>query len=171
MPSIFLWKVSKPFSPTVKTISYYAGSNWFLEDYGSHSKSGMYTDQATLSEHGFMYDIQWMPSNWVGSYVLEQSHVPYVLIRTMEWGTLERIGDWMRFITKEDVPVEERERMWMEIKKIEEEPCLINITMGKVPVKALHPSLHSSLHHSPRNSPKQFHPKRVHPFTDVQMHV
>ena len=167
MPSIFIWKATAPFSPTVKTISYYAGSNWFLEDYGSHSKSAMYIDQAILSEHGLLYDIQWMPSNWVGSYVLEQSHVPYVLIRTVEWGTLDRIGDWMRFTTKYDVPVEEREHAWKQIRELEEEPCLINITMGMVPVQ----SFQHSLRHSLQHSPKRFHPKRANHFTDVQMHV
>ena len=117
MPSIFIWKATTPFSPTVKTISYYAGSNWFLEDYGTHSKSAMYMDQATLSDNGFLYDIQWMPSNWVGSYVLEKAHVPYALIRTVEYGMLERIGNWMRFTTKHDVPVNERELLWMKIRE------------------------------------------------------
>jgi hypothetical protein len=158
MPSIFILKVSGPFSHTVKNISYYAGSNWYLEDYGSHSKSAMYMDQTTLSDDGLLYDIQWMPSNWVGPYILEQSHVPYALIRVVEWGMLERIGNWMRFTTKYDVPVEHRELIWKQIKELEEEPCLINIAMGMVPVKS-----------SPQQtSPKRFHQKRM---TDVQMHV
>lgn len=157
MPSIFIWKASEPFSPTVKTISYYAGSNWFLEDYGSYSKSAMYMD-ATLSEHGLLYDIQWMPSNWVGSHILEQSHVPYALIKTVEWGMLERIGNWMRFITKHDVPVEERELLWNKIKGLEEEPCLINVAMGITPMKSLHHVMHK---HSLNHSPKRFHPKRA----------
>ena len=156
MPSIFIWKTTTPFSPTVKTISYYAGSNWFLEDYGSHSKSAMYVDQAILSEEGVLYDIQWMPTNWVGPYVLEKLHVPYSLIRVFEWGTLERIGNWMRFTTKQDVPVEEREALWKQIRDLEDEPCLINVSMG----------LRSFQH-----SPKRFHQKRVNQFTDVQMHV
>jgi len=159
MPSIFIWKATTPFSPTVKTISYYAGSNWFLEDYGSHSKSAMYLDQATLSDGGLLYDIQWMPTNWVGSYVLEKLHVPYTLIRNVEMGTLERIGNWMRFTTKYDVAVEEREGIWKQIRNIEEEPCLINVAMGMGPMKSLQPS------------PKRFHQKRNHHFTDVQMHV
>jgi hypothetical protein len=163
MPSIFIWKANTPFTPTVKTISYYAGSNWFLEDYGSHSKSGMYIDQATLSEDGMMYTIQWMPSDWVGSYVLEQTHVPYSLIRVLEWGTLERIGNWMRFITKHDVSVDEREYVWKQIRELEEEPCLINIAMGMGSMK--------SLQYSPNHSPKRFYPKRANQFTDVQTHV
>ena len=156
MPSIFIWKATTPFSPTVKTISYYAGSNWFLEDYGSHSKSAMYVDQATLSENGILYDIQWMPSNWVGSYVLEKVHVPYSPIRSLEWGTLERIGNWMRFTTKQDVPADQRESIWKQIRELEEEPCLINVSMG---LKSL------------QHSPKRFHQKRVYQFNDVQMHV
>lgn len=160
MPSLFIWKAVEPFSPTVKTISYYAGSNWFLEDYGSHSKSAMYME-ATLSEHGLLYDIQWMPTNWVGSHVLEQSQVPYSLVRTLEYGVLERVGNWMRFTTKHDVTVEEREHMWKKIKGLEEEPCLINLTMGMAPVKL-------SLQSSPKHSLKRFHQKRA---TDVQMHV
>ena len=114
-------------------------------------------DQATLSENGLLYDIQWMPSNWVGSYVLENSQVPYALIRTVEWGTLEQIGEWMRFTTKYDIPVEQREQLWRKIREMDnEEPCLINVTMG----------LKSFQH-----SPKQFHQKRANQFIDVQMHV
>jgi hypothetical protein len=109
----------------------------------------MYLDQATLSEDGLVYDIQWMPSNWVGSHVLEQSHVPYALIRTTEYGVLERIGNWMRFTTKHDVPVEEREHIWKKMKGLEEEPCLINIAIGMAPVKL------------PQHSPKRFHQKRA----------
>jgi len=160
MPSIFIWKSTTPFSPTVKTISYYAGSNWFLEDYGSYSKSAMYLDQATLSEHGLLYDIQWMPSNWVGSHVLEQSQVPYTLIKVMEWGTLERIGNWMRFTTKHDVRVEERELLWKQIKELEDEPCLINVAMGMIPI--------TSVKQLPQHTSKRFHQKRA---TDVQTHV
>ena len=163
MPSIFIWKATTSFSPTVKTISYYAGSNWFLEDYGLHSKSAKYMDQATLSENGLLYDIQWMPTNWVGSYVLEKLHIPYVLIRTVEWGTLERIGDWMRFTTKHDVSVDDRELVWKKIRSLEEEPCLINVNIGMIPMK----SLQSPMQHSPR----RFHQKRVNQFIDVQMHV
>ena len=159
MPSIFIWKATAPFSPTVKTISYYAGSNWFLEDYGSHSKSAMYVDQTTLSEHGLLYDIQWMPSNWVGSYVLEKLQVPYSLIRVVELGTLERIGNWMRFTTKHDVSAEERELVWKQIRELEEDPCLINISMGMTPTKSF------------QYSPKRFQQKRTNHFTDVQMHV
>jgi len=167
MPSLFIWKSTTPFSPTTKTISYYAGSNWFLEDYGSHSKSAIYLDQAILSEDGLLYDVQWMPSNWVGPYVLEQSHVPYLLIKVMEWGTLERFGNWMRFTTKHDVRVEDREHVRKQIKELEEEPCLINIAMGMVPAKSIQYTLHHSLHHSP----KRFHQKRANHFTDVQTHV
>ena len=172
MPSLFIWKSTTPFSPTVKTISYYAGSNWFLEDYGSYSKSAMYLDQATLSEDGLLYDIQWMPTNWVGSYVLEQTHVPYSLIKVMEWGMLERIGNWMRFTTKHDVHVEEREHIWKKIKELEDEPCLINVAMGMIPIKhTLNHSLHHSVNHSLNHSPKRFHQKRTNHFTDVQTHV
>lgn len=160
MPAIFIWKTTTPFSPTVKTIPYYAGSNWFLEDYGSHSKSAMYMDQQSLSDDGILFDIQWMPTNWVGPYVLEKGCVPYSLIREVEWGVLERLGNWMRFTTKEDIPVEHRENVWKQIRALEEEPCLINISMGL-----------SSPTYIKQTSPKRFHQKRANHFTDVQTHV
>ena len=119
----------------------------------------MYVDQTTLSEHGLLYDIQWMPSNWVGSYVLEKLQVPYSLIRVVELGTLERIGNWMRFTTKHDVSAEERELVWKQIRELEEDPCLINISMGMTPTKSF------------QYSPKRFQQKRTNHFTDVQMHV
>ena len=118
-------------------------------------------DQATLSEDGLLYDIQWMPSNWVGSHVLEQLHVPYVHMKTNELGILERIGNWMRFTTKHNVAVGDREHIWKKIKGLEEEPCLINLTMGMAPVKSLQLSLQSSLQLSPKHSLKRFHQKRA----------
>ena len=59
----------------------------------------------------------------------------------------------MRFTTKHDVRMEERELLWKQIKELEDEPCLINVTMGMVPLK---------------HSPKRFHQKWA---TDVQTHV
>ena len=166
MPSIFIWKSTAPFSPTVKTISYYAGSNWFLEDYGTHSKSAMFLGQQTLSNDGIMYDIQWMPHDWVGPYVLEKIHVPYSLIRVTELGTLEQIGNWMRFTTKHDVSADQQEATWKQIQELEEEPCLININMGANPYR--HKSVQHIMH---QHSPKRFHQTRLNHFTDVQTHV
>lgn len=169
MPSIFIWKSTTPFSPTIKTISYYSGSNWFLEDYGSHSKSAMYVNQQTLSDEGIMYDIEWMPTNWVGPYLLEKVYVPYSFIREIELGTLEKFGNWMRFTTKHDVPSEEREKIWEYVKTLENEPCLINISMGMTPTIT---NMHSPKKHNfTQYSPKRFHQKRTNPFIDVQTHV
>jgi len=159
MPAIFIWKSTTPYSPNIKTISCYTGSNWFLEDYGTHSKSAMYMDQHILSDGGIMYDIQWMPHNWVGSHVLENVHVPYSVIRDVEWGTLERIGNWMRFTTTHDISTDERDIIWKKIKELEEEPCLINISMGVMPRMVN------------KISPKRFQQKGVSSFTAVQTHV
>jgi hypothetical protein len=38
-----------------------------------------------------------MPQDWVGSDLLEVSSVPYEMIKSDMMGTLEMIGDWMRF--------------------------------------------------------------------------
>lgn len=166
MPTLFIWKSITPYSPTIKTISYCAGSNWFLEDYGSHSKSAIYVDQHILSDGGVLYDIEWMPTNWVGPYLLEQAYVPYSFIREVELGTLEKIGNWMRFTTKHDVSAEDREKIWEYVKGLEMEPCLINLSVNTLPTAKLD---YSSTHY--KNSPKRVHQKHAHPIHDVQTHV
>lgn len=123
----------------------------------------------SLSDNGMIYDIEFMPDNWVGPYLLEKVYVPYSLIREVELGTLDKFGNWMRFTTKHDVSVEDREKMWEYVKTLENEPCLINLSMGKVPTIT---TIHSPTKHTyTQYSPKRFHQKRSNQMIDVQTHV
>jgi hypothetical protein len=113
MPSLFVWKATYPLIST--SILYYSGSNWFLEEHSTYSKSAMYLNQQTLSNYGWMYDIKWMPTNWVGSHLLENVFVPYALIKEDALGRLEQLGEWMRFTTYREV--EDKEAEWERIQQ------------------------------------------------------
>jgi hypothetical protein len=139
MPSLFIWKALAPL--TSASVTYYSGSNWFLEDHSTYSRSAMYLNQRSLSNHGWVYDIKWMPTNWVGSHLLESMSVPYALIKEDGLGRLEQLGDWMRFTTYREVDEKEEEweriQQWILTKasiKINQdtsyEPCLINLSVG-----------------------------------------
>jgi hypothetical protein len=110
MPSIFIWKAKQPIS-TATTIHYYSGANWFLEEHSTGSKSAVYLHQQALSNNGWMFDIKWMPNNWVGSHLLEHKSLPYSLIKKDNYAQLEQLGDWMR-VTMHDIPHESRESEW-----------------------------------------------------------
>ena len=45
-----------------------------------------------------------MSQDWVGSELLEVHHVPYHIIRSDAYGTLEHIGNWMRVTTHREWP-------------------------------------------------------------------
>ena len=109
MPSIFIWKAKQPISSA--TIQYYSGANWFLEEHSTCSKSAVYLNQQALSNNGWMFDIKWMPHNWVGSHLLEYKSLPYSLIKKDNYAQLEQLGDWMR-VTMHDIPHESRESEW-----------------------------------------------------------
>jgi len=109
MPSIFIWKSNETstFSTNTskKKVQYYAGSNWFLEDNDFSSKSYMLIDQTTINSNNdtiIVFNAKKMPQDWVGSELLEISNIPYEQIKSDNYGTLERVGDWMRFISKTD---------------------------------------------------------------------
>ena len=116
MPSIFVWKAKQPIS-NCTTIQYYSGANWFLEEHSSYSKSAIYLHQQALSNNGWMFDIKWMPNNWVGSHLLENKLLPYSLIKDDHYARLEQIGDWMRATTIQDIPHESREKEWSTIQQ------------------------------------------------------
>jgi hypothetical protein len=101
MPSIFIWKAATS-NTSKKMIRIYSGSNWVLEenDNCSNSKSYMYLDQIVISKSDDLlitFHTKNMPQDWVGSDLLEVSDIPYQLIKSDAMGTLEMIGDWMRF--------------------------------------------------------------------------
>jgi hypothetical protein len=102
MPSIFIWKADVP-STSKKTIRFYSGSNWALEDNDYSSKSYAYLEQIVISESDnsvITFRSKEMPQDWVGTELLEVSNVPYEFVKSDTYGTLERVGDWMRFTTK-----------------------------------------------------------------------
>ena len=109
MPSIFIWKANVP-NTSKKTIRFYSGSNWVLEDNDYSSKSYIYLEQIVISESDnsvITFHSKDMPQDWVGSELLEVSNVPYELVKTDNYGTLEMIGDWMRFTSKSETSYNE----------------------------------------------------------------
>jgi hypothetical protein len=104
MPSIFIWKADAP-NTSKKTIRFYSGSNWVLEDNDYTSKSYMYLEQIVITESDnsvITFRSKDMPQDWVGTELLEVSNVPYEFVKSDNYGTLEKIGDWMRFTTKSE---------------------------------------------------------------------
>ena len=104
MPSIFIWKANTP-NTSKKSIRFYSGSNWVLEDNDYSSKSYIYLEQIVISESDnsvITFHSKDMPQDWVGSELLEVSNIPYELVKSDNYGTLEMIGDWMRFTSKSE---------------------------------------------------------------------
>jgi len=105
MPSIFIWKASENISSNDK-IKVFSGSNWVLEEYNNSSKSVMYIDQIVISESNnsvITFHYKEMPTDWIGSELLEVNHIPYKLIKSDSTGTLEQLGHWMRFTSKHEI--------------------------------------------------------------------
>ena len=120
MPSIFIWKATVP-NTSKKYIRYYSGSNWFLED-NDYSSSYMYLQQIVIPEcHDSVitFHVKKMPSDWVGADLLEVNQVPISTIKSDNYGTLEHIGNWWRFTSKEDIPFT-RENLIQEFEKIKQ---------------------------------------------------
>lgn len=163
MPSLFVWKAVSPL-PLTSSVTYYSGSNWFLEEHSTYSKSAMYLNQQTLSNHGWVYDIKWMPTNWVGSHLLENVSIPYALLKEDVVGRLEQLGDWMRFTSYHEIDDKkaewERIQQWVltnTVKKAQQttyEPCLINLSVGH---SASHSASHSPVSHRNYSRPAQNH--------------
>jgi hypothetical protein len=109
MPSIFIWKATTP-NTSKKTIRFYSGSNWALEDNDYSSKSYIYLNQIVISECNnsvITFQTKDMPADWVGTELLEVTNIPYEIVKTDGYGTLEKIGTWMRFISKNECNFEE----------------------------------------------------------------
>ena len=105
MPSIFIWK-DVVANTSKKQIKYYSGSNWMLEDDDYSSKSYMFLDQIVIpgfNDSVITFRATLMPQDWVGSELLEVTCVPYEKIKSDNYGTLEKVGDWMRFTSKNEV--------------------------------------------------------------------
>ena len=120
MPSIFIWKATVPNS-SKKYIRYYSGSNWFLED-NDYSASYMYLQQIVIPEYEdsvITFHVKKMPTDWVGADLLEVNQVPITVIKNDDYGTLEHIGNWMRFISKGDM-IFTKENLSKEFEKIKQ---------------------------------------------------
>ena len=108
MPSIFIWKAEQP-NKSQQIITYFSGSDWFLEEYETNTHSFSLIDQTCISlknitdiQSVLVYHSKRMPDNWVGSDILEIMTVPYKKIKSDSFGTLEHIGEWMRFISNDE---------------------------------------------------------------------
>lgn len=106
MPSIFIWKSVEP-NTSKATIRYYSGSNWFLEDNEGVSQSFMFDSQEVISgsrlcDNVILFGAKEMKKDWVGTELLEVTQLPYKMIKSDEFGKLDMIGDWCRFISNSD---------------------------------------------------------------------
>lgn len=125
----------------------------------------MYLNQQNLSNHGWVYDMKWMPTNWVGSHLLENVSIPYAHLKEDALGRLEQLGEWMRFTTYREV--DDKEAEWERIQQWvakpiallalkahdSYEPCLIKL------------SGHSHVSHgNDSRSNRNFHHSRHQPY-------
>jgi len=125
MPSIFVWKASTP-NLSKKSMRCYSGSNWVVEDMDDSSRSVTFIRQIVIpgldNNSVITFLAKTMPHDWVGSELLEVHHIPYELLRSDAYGTLEHIGNWMRMIVyKEGLETEfTRENLLTEWNKIQQ---------------------------------------------------
>jgi hypothetical protein len=110
MQSIFIWKADTD-NTSNETIKIHTGSNWCLEDSSHLSHSYVYYDQEVIHNENpatqvITYYTKKMPQDWVGSHYFETITVPYELIKSDEYGRLEKIGNWMRVILNSDIEFE-----------------------------------------------------------------
>jgi len=93
-------------------VRYYTGSNWFLEDNEYSSQSYMYLQQIVIPGYDdsvITFHVKKMPHDWVGSDLLEVNQLPYRFIKSDNYGTLEQVGIWMRFISRNEIENPEME--------------------------------------------------------------
>jgi hypothetical protein len=105
MTSIFIWKNDTP-NTSNKSVKIYSGSNWVLEESEYFSKSYTYLNQIVISESNnsvITFNIKNMPQDYVGSDLLEVKYLPYELIKSDNYGILERIGNWNRFTLNQEI--------------------------------------------------------------------
>ena len=66
----------------------------------------MYLEQIVIPEFNdsvITFQTKNMPQDWVGCDLLEVTSVPYELVKSDNYGTLEKLGEWMRFTLKNDI--------------------------------------------------------------------
>ncbi len=101
MPSIFIWKSDTP-NVSKDVIRQYIGYNWILEDSDIMSKSYKISGQTFIkginSMDVLINNAKLMPTDWIGSELLEVIQVPYTLIKSDNYASYELIGNWKRVI-------------------------------------------------------------------------
>ena len=112
MPSIFIWKSDKKVNNTIRV---YSGSNWVLEE--GPLQSYLLLEQVLLDDVT-VFNIKKMPFDWVGSQLLKMEDTPYELIKRDDYGTLEQIGDSMRFTSSKEFNRETIETDFILIKSL-----------------------------------------------------
>lgn len=135
MPSIFIWKSEAP-NTSKKNIRCYIGSNWMLEDNEYSSKSYIYLEQIVIpgfNDSVITFHTKNMPQDWVGSDLLEVSNIPYEFIKSDNYGTLEKVGEWMRFTYKGEI-LFNSESLLLELENIKK---WMNLQKYEKPVKPL----------------------------------
>ena len=141
MPSIFIWKSNAP-NTSKKNVRCYIGSNWVLEDNEYSSKSYMYLEQIVIPEFNdsvITFQTKNMPHDWVGSDLLEVTSVPYECVKSDNYGTLEKLGEWMRFTLKGDITFDfetltsefNKVKKWIKSEKIPEKQIRTEYRSGQ----------------------------------------
>jgi hypothetical protein len=165
MPSIFIWKSSKP-NTSKKTIRIYSGSNWMLEDNDYSSKSYKFIDQIVIpgfNDSVITFNTKSMPQDWIGTELLEVTQVAYELIKTDNYGTLEQLGNWMRFTSSSEIEFNKETleselikiKSWMDAKTFTKPPTNVH-------TKQYNPNKSYNKHQEQR---QQHRPKHHHPHT------
>lgn len=108
MPSIFLWKADPAALEPRSTLSVMRGPGWWLEeeitDRPTKSRSIRVRNSAQITESVVALEIEMMPMDWVGEDVFEgEEKVPYQFYKLDPvFGRLERVGEWMRWMTSKE---------------------------------------------------------------------
>jgi len=161
MPSIFIWKSDIP-NTSKKYIRFYSGSNWFLEDKDYTSNSYMYLQQIVIPEYDdsvITFHAKKMSTDWVGAELLEVNQIPYQLIKSDHYGTLEHIGSWLRFISSHELPID----------KTEFEKIKTWISIPFQPSQPSHPPQKTSFQPKKHISPVKQHTRSSNAIIDPQM--
>jgi hypothetical protein len=101
MPSIFIWKSEKQI--TLKnTMRLYNGLHWILEENSNTSKSYKLLEQTVIcGDSVIIFNIKYMPQDWIGNEVLEVTQMPYELIKIDNSVLTEKCLQYDQFPTDE----------------------------------------------------------------------
>jgi hypothetical protein len=124
MPSIFVWKTSAASSS--ETIRCLIGADWYTEEHLTGTITVQYTKPHRF-DNVVMWNAQFMPASWTGSYLLDIVNVPYHLIKKDSYATLERVGNWMRCTMTTDIDPSMMKQTYEAIKEwsTPDKPCSV----------------------------------------------